>query len=136
MDRMKTKTLSLTVTLMAAALVLIGCNLTRTPPTPTLAPAPTTDPFVTPTFDPGAAFGQFTPTPIIVIGVDGGACQIPAGWVEYTVEPGDSLTLLAEQTDSTPAEIAAGNCRDNQDELFVDEIIYLPRQPVIQLSPV
>jgi hypothetical protein len=55
----------------------------------------------------------------------------PPGWIPYTVEPGDSMGLLAEQTSSTIQELTLGNCLDNPDQLFVGQVIYLPRQPVI-----
>jgi LysM repeat protein len=49
----------------------------------------------------------------------------------YTVEPGDSMGLLAEQTSSTIQELVAGNCLNNADQIFVGQVLYLPRQPVI-----
>jgi len=55
----------------------------------------------------------------------------PPNWIAYTVESGDSLGLLAQQTSSTIDELVQGNCLSNPDELFVGQMIYLPRQPVV-----
>jgi hypothetical protein len=55
----------------------------------------------------------------------------PSGWISYTVEPGDSMGLLADQTSSTIQELVTGNCLDNADQIFVGQVLYVPRQPVI-----
>ena len=49
----------------------------------------------------------------------------------YTVEPGDSLGLLAQQTSSSISEIVAGNCLENPDQIEVGQVLYLPAQPVV-----
>jgi hypothetical protein len=109
--------------LLLAAVMLIGCNLSRALPTPTPAP---TSAFPTPIVDPAA-------TPIIVEGPDGQPCVVPAGWIRYVVETGDTMSLLAEQTGSTVNQLANGNCFGENDvhNLFTDQVIYLPRQPVL-----
>lgn len=106
------------------ALALVACNLSATPPTPTVAPIPTQAPLrVFPTLD---------ATPLTNTLPDGQTCLVPPGWSAYTVEPGDSLTLLADQTNSTIDELVAGNCLANPDQIDVGQVIYLPRQPVIR----
>jgi hypothetical protein len=41
------------------------------------------------------------------------------------------MGLLADQTASTIEELVIGNCLDNPDQIFVGQVIYLPRQPVV-----
>ncbi|HEX2907735.1 MAG TPA: LysM peptidoglycan-binding domain-containing protein [Phototrophicaceae bacterium] len=113
---MKKTSLFLTVVLMLA-----GCNLTTTPPTPTLAPTqpPTLEPLVP----------IESPTDNTPINPDCPAT--PSDWLAYTVEVGDSLSLLAEQTGSTIGDLIAGNCLENPDAIYVDFVIYLPRIPAV-----
>ncbi len=101
--------------------VLLGCNVTRTLPTPTPAPPP-----------------AFTPLPPVdqqplttQEAINPNCPATPPGWIPYTVVPGDSMGLLAEQTDSTIEELVAGNCLDNPDQIYVGQQIFLPHQPVI-----
>jgi hypothetical protein len=99
---------------------LIGCNLTTA--TPTVAPLPPTQP-------PLPVLTEAVAPPLEPVNPN---CAVtPAGWVEYTVEPGDSMGLLADQTASTIEELVIGNCLDNPDQIFVGQVIYLPRQPVV-----
>jgi hypothetical protein len=114
-------------------LILVGCNLRLGQPTPT---PPGNVPLITTlppdtlpdlNIPPSSDFGPVTQgTPI------NPDCPLtPSTWITYTVESGDSLGLLAEQTSSSLDELVAGNCLTNPDSLFVGQVIYLPRQPVI-----
>jgi len=113
-------------------LALAGCNLRLGQPTPVGAPLITTLPpgIDTPpdlNIPPDSNFAPVQPgTPI-----NPDCPTTPSTWIVYTVETGDSLGLLAEQTSSSIDELVAGNCLANPDELFVGQVIYLPRQPVI-----
>jgi hypothetical protein len=110
--------------LMSLVLVLAGCNLSATTPTPTFAPPTATDiPLVLPTAPGGI------PSPQAAINPNCPAT--PPTWVQYTIEPGDSLGLLASQTDSTIDDLVRGNCLNNPDAIAVGEIIYLPNAPVV-----
>ncbi len=100
-------------------LTLLACNLTRALPTPT--PPPTLPPTPPPLLDEPAVNEE---------PVNPDCAATPAGWIPYTVEPGDSMGLLAEQTSSTIQELVAGNCLDNPDQIFVGQVLYVPRQPV------
>ena len=125
------------------ALAAMACNLSSTPPTPTSAPFPTTEPIpLFPTSDPALGNPAFALTPTIDFagGTTGGGgavvgsdpnCIAPQGWITYTVETGDSLGLLAMQTDSTVNELATSNCMTDPDSLYVGQVIYLPRVPVV-----
>lgn len=111
---------------------LLGCNLSRTPPTPTLAPAtaipsatyaiPTLFPSITPLGGGGGGFITATPTP--------NGCIVPVGWVPYQVQTGDSLGALATATGSTIQELVTANCLADADTLYTGQTIYLPRNPV------
>lgn len=105
-----------------ATLVLVSCNLARALPTPTppSLPPPTSLP---PIDDSQPALTQEVVNP--------DCPATPPGWIPYTVESGDSMGLLAEQTSSTIEELVAGNCLDNPDQIFVGQVLYLPRQPLI-----
>jgi hypothetical protein len=54
----------------------------------------------------------------------------PSGWVAYTIQEGDNLSTLAEQTGSTVAELVTNNCLENPDQLFAGLVIFLPQMPV------
>jgi hypothetical protein len=114
-------------------LMLVGCNLRLGQPTPTppgnvplittLPPDTLPDLNIPPSSD-FAPVTQGTP-------INPDCALTPSTWISYTVESGDSLGLLAEQTSSSLDELVAGNCLTNPDSLFVGQVIYLPRQPVI-----
>jgi hypothetical protein len=114
-------------------LILVGCNLRLGQPTPT---PPGNVPVIT-TLAPDVLPDLNIPPSSDFAPVTGGTpinpdCPVtPSNWISYTVESGDSLGLLAEQTSSTLDELATGNCLTNPDALFVGQVIYLPRQPVI-----
>ena len=58
--------------------------------------------------------------------------EVPAGWLLYTVQPGESLASLAAATQATTAELAAANClADGQ--LTAGMQILVPRQPALAL---
>ena len=106
--------------------VCAACNLD--PITPTPIPQPTLPPpLVLPT-DP-AGSDPFAAT--AVPAVNPNCPATPPNWISYTVEPGDSLGLLAMQTDSTVDELVQGNCLENPDQIEVGAVIFLPREPVI-----
>jgi hypothetical protein len=127
----------LLATLALIAFTMLACNLSSTPPTPTLAPVPTSDPFLQafPTSDPaGSQFFAPTATFITSTGATVGSdpnCPMPVGWITYTVEVGDSLSLLASQTNSTVETLAQNNCITDVDSLYTGQVIYLPSAPVI-----
>lgn len=123
------RTLLLCALLSAAA---VACNLTTAPPTPTPPRFPTEQPLLVASITPlpGAVFTPPAPDGSGIIAPDPN-CPIPVSWVAYTVEPGDSMGLLAQQTSSTVQEIANGNCLADPDSLFAGQILYLPRVPVV-----
>lgn len=112
---------ALPLVLLLIAITLAGCNLTTTPPTPTLAPTqpPTAEPIV-----PIAPPLDSTP-------VNPNCPLTPAGWVPYTVVAGDNLSTLAEETSTTINDLVTNNCLDNPDQIYAGFVIYLPQTPVI-----
>lgn len=109
--------------LLILILLLPACNLTSAPPTPTLPPSATPIPL--------DLIATLTPAPGQATPIASDCAATPATWIAYTVERADTLSLLAEQTDSTVDELMTGNCMDNPDELLIDTVIFLPREPVI-----
>ena len=114
------------------ALALVACNLSAAPLTPTPAPAteiplflPSATPFSGLNTTPGA-----TTASVPVEGLNPN-CPLPPGWMTYTVEAGDSMGLLAQQTDSTITELTQANCLDNADSIYVGQVLYVPRAPVV-----
>jgi hypothetical protein len=102
--------------------VLLACNLTTVQPSPT--PQPTAVPLVLPT------------TPPLATGLDpnvrlnDSTCAFtPFNWVAYTVQPGDSLGAISVAVDTPLQDLVTNNCLENADSIFVEQIIYLPRQP-------
>ncbi len=58
-----------------------------------------------------------------------GTCTAPTGWVAYVVQVGDTLSVLATETNATLADLAAANCLVNPDQINVGQTIYLPQDP-------
>lgn len=120
------------VSLFLLILPLLACNLTRTPPTPTAPPAtaiqptsiaPTLFPSITPLGNGGGVIATI-PAPV------NPACPPPQGWVAYVIEPGDSLSALAQEMGVTLQDLMNANCITDPDTLFAGQTIYLPRSPV------
>ncbi len=55
-------------------------------------------------------------------------CQRPFGWVDYTVQPGDTLSALGRQTNSSIQEIKNVNCL-TRNIIYINEILFLPQLP-------
>lgn len=114
-----------------AALFMLACNLTTSPPTPTARPelptatrqgAPTLFPSITPLAGSGSGGGVATiPAPA--------NCAFPSGWVQYVVEPGDSISGLAEATGTTVQLLMSANCLTDPDTLFTGQVLYVPQSP-------
>ncbi len=73
-----------------------------------------------------------TPKPATAVPVLPPSCgNIPAGWVPYTVQPGDTYFYLAAQSGTTIAEIVGANCLD-VNVLISGIVIYLPQRPPVR----
>jgi len=57
-------------------------------------------------------------------------CERPWGWVVYVVQPGDSLSSLAQRTQTTVYRLMQVNCLSTQ-VLYVGQQLYLPSMPYV-----
>jgi LysM repeat protein len=99
----------------------VASTATRTPLPPSATPVPPTS------TRPPATATPVTPRPTNT----STACvqQQPPGWEDYRIRSGDSLSALAVATGTTVAQLQAVNCIADPSRLFVDQLIYLPRDP-------
>jgi nucleoid-associated protein YgaU len=119
--------------LLGGIICLLACNLSRTPPTPTAAPAQPTQAVtsISPTL-----FASITPlgfnggSGATAVPIGGTPCAIPGTWVQYTVQDGDTLGDLAQATGVTVQEIVNANCLTNPDSVNSGQVIYLPSSPI------
>ncbi len=121
--RQPIKTLTIWIALIMCAL-LTGCNLTARAPLPVASPTAVPLATALPTIPPLA--------PGLDSGVrlnDSDCLLTPPNWIPYTVKPGDSLGALSVAVDTPLSELVANNCLEDANTLFVDQVIYLPRQP-------
>ncbi|MBP6787839.1 MAG: LysM peptidoglycan-binding domain-containing protein [Candidatus Promineofilum sp.] len=58
--------------------------------------------------------------------------EVPAGWLLYTVQPGETLASLAAATQATTAELAAANCLPDG-QITAGMQLLVPRQPTAAL---
>ena len=95
--------------------VLAGCNLENPNATPTaLPPSPQQED------SSNQPETQIETTP---------ECVIRTDWPVYIVQPGDILTLIADATGSTIAELTEANCLTNPDNLDRGQELRVPRLP-------
>jgi len=62
------------------------------------------------------------------------ACTMRTDWFEYTVVRGDTLFSIAQRSDSSVEELAAGNCLDEPTQIAVGQRLYVPN-PIATDSP-
>lgn len=55
-------------------------------------------------------------------------CARPAGWFEYTVQPGDTVSMLAARTGVAGGTLMAANCMAG-DAIYAGRLLFLPRFP-------
>jgi LysM repeat protein len=58
-----------------------------------------------------------------------GTCPQPNGWIVYTVQAGDSVSSLAQRTNTTTEQLTAANCLTNADVINTGQVVYLPTAP-------
>lgn len=61
--------------------------------------------------------------------------EVPAGWVAYRIQAGDSLTDLIVRTNAARDVVLRVNCINNPGLIVVGQLLYLPRQPLRDISP-
>lgn len=57
------------------------------------------------------------------------ACEVREDWPIYTVQGGDLLFSIAQQTGSTVSELTVANCLPNPNQIFPGEELRVPRLP-------
>lgn len=62
-------------------------------------------------------------------------CAPREDWALYTVQPGDTLTAIAQRHDLTLTEIAAANCVDDPSRLQVGQVLRVPASDEATLTP-
>jgi LysM repeat protein len=125
---------SLFLALLSISLVIGGISLALAEsyvpeiPTPTETPAPTSifNTANTPTLV-AASFSATPLTPSATIPPPT-SCPPPAGWIAISVQPGDTLAILAARYSTTPANLSAANCLFSSD-LPTGSIVYVPPVP-------
>lgn len=86
-------------------------------PTEPLFPSATASPSLTPS--PTAISSETAaPTP--------SACPIPDGWIQYTVQRGETLNPLAAGYGLLPQELADANCLSESQQVVAGLILYVP----------
>ncbi len=73
-------------------------------------------------FDDNNSTGNITDT-------DNEACQPRLDWSVYTVQPGDTLTSIAERSGTTIEDLVAGNCLDDANLIDRGQELRVPRLP-------
>ena len=87
----------------------------------TFTPYPTLTPSITP------FGGERTSTP------SASGCPIPAEWIAYTIQPGDTMFALSRRFSVNVDELAEANCIDDPDNITAGQIVYAP--PGSDVSP-
>ncbi|MBZ0291089.1 MAG: LysM peptidoglycan-binding domain-containing protein, partial [Anaerolineae bacterium] len=95
-------------------------------PTPTVTPSPTAQPSETPTVTLTLEPTR-TPTPMPAVTL----CipALPEDWIIYQVQPGDTLSNLANQTNTTLDQLMQINCLSDSGLIVSGENIFLPFIP-------
>jgi hypothetical protein len=97
--------------------------------TPEWTSTPTTMPTLTPTLAFTATLTATQAPPTATEAQTQGPpedCDIPEGWVPYTVQSGDVLVNLAEFFGLTLQELQEGNCMEEETLIYPGDVIYLP----------
>lgn len=92
---------------------------------PTVLPLPTATeevPLTLPTISRGTPEPTVVIEPTIVVG----DCEIPGGLESYVVRRGDRLSRIADDFNVDIDDLAALNCIDNPNNIFVGQTLYIP----------
>ncbi|MBN1659001.1 MAG: LysM peptidoglycan-binding domain-containing protein [Anaerolineae bacterium] len=109
-----------------ALLLLLAAACQDQPPTPTPR-LPTPEPVASPTPTvtlPVIALVTASPGPSATASPT--PCVVPLGWLPWTIDPGETLSAIAQRYAMTAAEIQAANCLPSADEIVVGQTIYVP----------
>ncbi|MEO8392971.1 MAG: LysM peptidoglycan-binding domain-containing protein [Chloroflexota bacterium] len=108
-------------------------------PTASPTPSPTESPTSTPTLTPTSTdTPTLQPTQIETIAVSTAIVCVPtmpSGWVRYIIQPGDLVTVLAQQTGASVAQLIAVNCLPETQMIIVGQVLFLPMLPPATTVP-
>ena len=126
---------SLLLAMVSIALVIGGISLALAESyVPEIPPTPTDTPSVVPIFYSPSPIPQLpgTSTPTLPLPTNTvpppTTCPPPAGWIPITVQPGETLAILALRYQTTPTYLTAANCLFSTN-LPTGSIIYVPPVP-------
>lgn len=134
MDTLRQIGASLLLALFSVALVIGGISLALAESYIPVIPTPTETPVLAPvihTFTPTSQVVEFfTPTfpPPTVTILPPTSCPPPAGWIAVSVQPGDTLAIIASRYQSTPEQLLIANCLFSSN-LPTGSIVYVPSVP-------
>lgn len=72
-----------------------------------------------------------TSVPSAATQVGNGACQPRTDWPRYLLTTGDTLASIAQQVQSTEAELGSANCLESSRVLIVGDVLFVPRLPIL-----
>ncbi len=55
-----------------------------------------------------------------------GQCIVPNGWVQYTIQSGDTIATIAANYGLNAQTLAAANCLQNPDLIYAGQVIAVP----------
>src|SRR5262249_37580230 len=70
--------------------------------------------------------GQPTPIPSGGIVSPDGQCIVPNGWIQYTIQSGDTIAAIASTYGLDVQALAAANCMQNPDLIYAGQVIAVP----------
>lgn len=72
-----------------------------------------------------------TNAPSVATQVGNGGCQPRTDWPRYLLTTGDTLVSIAQQVQSTEAELGSANCLESSRVLIVGDVLFVPRLPIL-----
>lgn len=57
------------------------------------------------------------------------ACGAPAGWIQYTVQPGDTLFKISQLYRTTVSQLQQANCLGSSTTIFIGQKLWTPNVP-------
>lgn len=69
-----------------------------------------------------------TQTPTLDFLIQGSECEIPVGWVSYTIQSGDTLFSISQSSQISLDELVEVNCLDKSTSIRTGEKLFLPNQ--------
>lgn len=129
------------VVLVSVFFILVGCGSVNEPTPQSVVTVPALSQTGSPTPESAGAV-----QPVVVVASNSGqvdgvrptwtplptqtsiACQLPQGWVTYTVEAGNSLSFIAKWSGTTVEELVKVNCISDPTRVEVGQRLYVPRE--------